>query len=383
MKVLLWLSNFKPFVYPTNVMGGGMERVEFQQIRALQESGVELTLAASTDSVIEGIDHVTVPTTSTIGGMYRTTRAIDALDPLIDDFDFVLTNKNLSVSPWSPRAETLKRWAPKLRTINHIDDNFPSSWGGVSNLLLNKFLIPHGLRHAHVSPHARESWEGIAEKIMSGKAFNKHPKYAEFLREHQSLANTDQYEVMVTDDSFLPLEQIGDGKHLFHAARPCPDKGGILTCKVLDHRAQEESRGEVFCTHPATDKERANLERMLEIWPDIKLGRPHGELIQSLATARAFILPTSIETAGSIVTFEAAAHGVPCVTSSIWSDRYLKPYGLLYKFKPRTIKCLNTALDKALEEVPSNREWRIETAKRVRQDYSWESYRSQLMDFLS
>lgn len=383
MKVLLWLSNFKPFIYPTNIMGGGMERVEFQQIQALQELDVELTLAASSDSIIEGIDYMTVPTLSSVGGTYRTTKAIDAIDKVADDYDFILTNKNLSVSPWSPRVEKLKRWAPKLRTINHIDDNFPSSWGGVSNLMLNKFLIPHGLRHAHVSPHARERWEGIAEKILSGKAFNNEPKYAEFLREHSSLANTDQYEVMVADDSFLPLEEIEDGRHLFHAARPCPDKGGVLTCKALEHRACAGRVGEVFCAKPATDKERANLKNMLEIWPDIKLDRPHKELIRSLASARAYILPTSIETAGSIVTFEAAAHGVPCVTSSIWSDRYLKPYGLLYKFKPRTMKCLNEALDRALEEVPSNKEWRIETAKRVRQDYSWESYKSQLVDFLS
>ncbi len=382
MKVLLLISNFKPFNYPTDQVLGGMEMVELQQIKALQELGVDLHLAVSNDSKVEGLPHTIVPTTSSVNGNYFLSKVIDALDPLVDSFDFVLTNKNLTVAPTSPRFETLKRWAPKLRTINHITDDFPGSWSGVNNLMLNKALIPHGLRHAHVSPHAESSWEMYAEKILSGKAFKAVPEYAEFLSVHKGKSSTDRYEVMVVDDSFRPLDEIEQGDRYLFAARPCPMKGGHLVAGAL-YKTGLLDKAEFFCSPPAIEKEHKNLAQMLEIFPDIKVGLPHADLMEAYCRAKAYILPTSVETAGGITTFEAAAHGVPVLTSSIWSDRYLEPYGLLHRLEKRTEACLRNKLKELDETLEAQTvESRRDIAARVRKDFSWEAYKSQLETFL-
>ena len=382
MKVLLLISNFKPFKYPTDQVLGGMEMVELQQIKALLELGVDLHLAISNDSQVEELPHIVVPTTSSVNGNYYLSRVIDELDKHVDSFDFVLTNKNLTIAPTSARFEKLKRWAPKLRTINHITDDFPGSWSGVNNLMLNKALIPYGLRHAHVSAHAESSWNEYAEKILDGRSFKAVPEYAEFLKAHPGPSSTDHYEVMVVDDSFLPIDQIGAPEKYLFAARPCPMKGGHLVAGALK-KIGLLSQAEFFCSPPAIEKEHNNLKQMLEIYPDIKVGLPHSLLMEAYCRAKAYVLPTSVETAGGITTFEAAAHGVPVVTSSIWSDRYLEPYGLLHKLEKRTEACVRKTLIELDEHLSSQTvESRRAIAEKVRRDFSWSAYKAQLSGFL-
>jgi len=382
MKVLLWISNYKPFVYPTSVIMGGMEKVELQQISALLELGVDLTLAVSEDSTVKELPSITLPVTSSIKGPYRTSKAIEKIDSIIDDFDFVLTNKNISLNPKSQRVESMKRWAHKLRTINHIDDKFPSTWGGIYNLMLNKELIPHGLRHAHVSPHGKRTWEDIAEKVMNGTAFAKQESFQTYLRANQGPSCTDHYEVMVADDSLRPLREIQNGEIYVHAGRPCPTKGGVTACKAL-RDLDLLDKSEIYTASAANPKERSNLDKMLEVEPNIRVGLPHADLMRAFCKAKAYVMPTGMETAGGIVAFEAAAHGVPVVTSSIWSDRYLKPYGLLYQIEHRTVKSTRDAIAKLSAGPAHDAHNRVQVASRVREDYSWNAYKSQLAEFLS
>ena len=382
MKVILWISNYKPFTYPTDVIMGGMEKVELQQIKALLELGIDLTLAVSEDSTVEGLPSITLPVTSSIKGPYRTSKVIDKLEEVIDDYDFVLTNKNISLNPEAPRVQSMKRWAHKLRTINHIDDSFPSTWGGIYNLMLNKELIPHGLRHAHVSPHGKTTWEGIAEKVLNGTAFAKQEAFSAYLKANPGPSCTDHYEVMVADDSLMPLDKIRDGEIFVHAGRPCPTKGGVTACKALKELDLLEQT-EVYTANAANPKERANLDKMLQVEPRVKIGLPHSDLMEAFCRAKAYVMPTGMETAGGIVAFEAAAHGVPVVTSSIWSDRYLEPYGLLYKIDHRTVKSTREAILRVSAGPAQVARNRAELASKVREDYSWDAYKSQLAEFLS
>jgi len=382
MKILLWASNYKPLYYPSKKISGGVEKVEFQQLKALQELGHEVTLAVSNDSLVEGLDHIVVPTCSSIHGNYRTSLVVDLIDTIADDYDFILTNKNIALNPASSRVEKIKRWAYKLRTINHIDDRFPSSFGGIQNLMFNKEMIPHGMRHAHVSPHAKKTWEGIANKVVSGTAFAKQEAFRAYLRSNPGPSCTDHYEVMVADDSLMPLDQIREGQIFVHAGRPCPTKGGVTACKALQDLGLLE-QSEIYTADAANPKEQANLDKMLQIEPCVKIGLPHSDLMDAFCRAKAYVMPTGMETAGGIVAFEAAAHGVPVITSSIWSDRYLEPYGLLFPIKHRTPKSTREAILQCMDWLEAGRHNPVQVAQQVREDYSWEAYKSQLAEFLS
>lgn len=382
MKVLFLLSNYRPFKYPADVVLGGMEMVELQQLKAMRELDYDVTLAYSEDSSSEGYEFVKLPTKCSVSGAYRLSKVIDVIDEIADDFDVIFTNKNINVSPQSSRFDKLRRWAPKLRTINHIDDSYPSSWVGINNLLACKELVTLGLRHAHVSPKAHETWEGIASKIMEGRAFATEPFFKEHLTKFQNPSSTDHYEVMVTSEDFPPIDSIVGGDSILFAARPCPLKGGHVLAKALVKLGWLD-RGEFFCSPPGPQKEHENLAEIQEIVPEVKLGRPHSELMDAYCWSMVYVLPTKLETAGGITTFEAAACGVPVVTSSVWSDRYLKPYGLLFPLEKRTPNQLAKVLQEnqpAFKALTTER--RREIAKRVREDYSWGSYKKQLSEFL-
>lgn len=386
MKVLFIAHGHNRFIYPPKKVSGGLERVELDQLASLARLGVQVTVVCPADSEVEGLSHVKAPTLSKEScsrmrqsDYFKWTVA----EGLFDSHDVVLTNRQfawyMNVSP--AVFETLKQYAPKLRFINHDPpSDLLMGHPFVRRLQTYKFITHYGAKVATVMSDGPEIWGHLEHRLTSGKAFPKATTWINELLTHcpGPIFNS-FYEVMVTSDHHLPLDCLVEPTTINFTGRPSNVKG--LAAAVKSSAAAGMLARLVGNTcEPCMPQEQRTWEKLGELQAYFKVSRPYDEVIGDLAAAAILLHPSMSESAGGIVAFEAASHGVPVVTTTDTCRRFLEPYGLYHFIPNRKTETLSEAIRTVRTLTVSERR---AIAAQVRQDYSEDAYDKQLLEFLS
>jgi glycosyltransferase involved in cell wall biosynthesis len=380
MKILFVATNNSVFEYPTNKIVGGVELVEQNQIKALRELGHEVTIAASEDSVCD----VKLPVLSkSATNRYRITKVVEYIsDNLQENYDRIFFNKSLSIS--DKLMKKVKPWAHKLRLIYHGGERTTFFITAPPILFTTKKLVAEGAKFACVFENAEQIWANLEDRLEDGRAFGKMVKRENMdwnIRRPGKVV-TDFYEVNTVNDNYIPIDQLEEPSKYLFIGRPINAKGPVHTMQSL-MKNDLLDKSEFYCTSPHFawyDKEKAIADKLEALSPGkIKYDAPREEIMNSFKNAGLFLFPTAEESAGGIASFEAAAHGIPVLTTSVWSDRYLKPFGLFHKLENKTTKIFTPRIPEikflTLEE-------RKRIATEIRQQYSWEKYRTQIDEFM-
>lgn len=383
MKVLLLTFGRNVFTYPALVVTGGIEMVELNQISALKRSGINLTLGVTSDASVKGEHCVHLPIESFQKcGQYRLTKLIDHINEtkLHEEYDVILTNRAWGLNISHKRMELMKEWAHKVRLINHEPPTYLKGFGITNLLATSKWLVGNGAKVATVMPDGQSLYNEIEESLRSGKSFSKLKDQHNDLFDSVPFDHfTSFYEVMVVPDDAIPLEDIKDDQTICFAGRPSPHKGLKHAVKAVQKGGFERK----FVGHtvpPSGDSETSLWNSLSEFHGLFKVGSSHSRLMTEVANSRVFLQPSTSESAGGIVAFEAAVHGVPVVTSTNAPQRYLSPFGLFHFISDRLPDTIVNEIEKSYEY---SLEEKLSRAEKVREVFSKERYANALVDFLS
>lgn len=382
MKVLFWTFGRNRFVYPSDKIAGGIEMVEINQLEALKTLGYDVTVAITQDGHCKGLKAVTIPIDSFEKcGQYKLTKALDFINTIADQYDVVLTNRCLKFgSLQHKRMELFKLWAPKFRQINHEPPAYLKSFNLPSTVATSKWLTLNGAKTATVMEKGFQFYEQLETNLRTGVNFPQQ------MAEHNELFDsvpapsfTDFYEVCVVGKNFGNISAIKSSKSIAFVGRPTSVKGLAQAIRgVKEAQRLDDFVG--FTVPPSGKAETKSWEGLKDLQKFFYVLTPHDEIMRALTAAGAFLQPTASECSGGIVSFEAAAHGVPVITSTDSGKRYLDPYGLFHFIEDRSPATIAEAIA-SLKFLTSKKKQDI--AMRVREDFSQEVYAENLAKFLA
>lgn len=386
MRVLFILHGHCQFQYPAQRVAGGIERVELDQIASLQRLGLDFTLVGTKDSEVEGLPFIRTSALSkeASGSRFMQSSYFNQIvkEGLLESHDVVLTNRPFG---WDINHDpkvlpALAKHATKIRFINHEPPSYLHGHPFMRMLQTNKWLTQRGGRVATVMADGLDVWGELERKIRVGEMFSKKAEENnQRLDQYTGPIFTDFFEVTTVSDSFLPVEDIGQPRTVNFTARPAPHKGALHAVRGAEIAGLLDD----FVGHtalPQSPPEEKCWEKLSGYQSRFRTGRPYTEVIGDLAECRVFLQPTTSESAGGLVAFEAAAHGVPVITLSDTGKRWLEPYGLMVRIPDREPETIAKAIEST--KVLSVEE-RREIAKQVREDFGEASYDRRLLEFLS
>jgi len=380
MKILFVAANFKPFKYPNGFDGGGTELVEYQQLNALLSLGHEVTIAASSDSEVTGLDFISLPVLSqSAAGKYYLSKVIDAIDEVQHKFDRILANKAWTMNLKGDRALRCKEWAHKLRIVSHEPPVYVKGMPGFENKLATmKWMVGLGARVASPMADGGAQWQQMEDDLRAGKNFKKrNAEIVELLDSVPHSILTDFFEANVVGDDAVDVDDFTEGNSIIYVSRPSLYKGFKIATDACQ-KAGLIDRFQGFTCSPCGKNETETWDKSVKYHDHFRVDVPHAEIMRSLASASMFLQPTSSEASGGLVSFEAAIHGLPVVTTTDTGQRYLKPFGLYY-FAERKAKAVAETIQ-AVSPLTLMR--RKEVARKVRAEYSKEAYAKRVEDFL-
>ena len=382
MRVLLITFGRNRFVYPASVVTGGIEMVELNQIEALQSLGIDFTLGVTSDASVTGCKYEVLPIESFEScGQYKLTKMLDFINEskLYDQYDVILTNRAWNIDTGHKRMASVEKWAHKVRLINHEPPAYLKGFSFPKLLATQKWLVGHEAKVATVMENGTALYRELEESLRTGKSFPK------LVNEHNSLFDgvpwdhfNHFYEVMVEPLDAIPLDKIEHSEAVCFVGRPSPHKGlthavrGTLKAGLIDK----------FVGHtvkPSGSSETELWGKISDYHSHFSTDSIHSAVMADVSRSRVFLQPSTSESAGGIVAFEAAIHGVPVITSTEAPKRYLEPYGLFNFVENRDPATVAKAI---LEAYNYTLEAKIEKAERIRQAFSRKIYAQRLLDFL-
>lgn len=394
MKILFIPALFQRLEFPASKVRGGLEKVELDQLNALVQTGADFTIAAPADAVIEDgvkFHRLTTPSRASMTDNAQV-RYADFLNEihesgLLDTHDVVLSNGAFSIGTGSTNLEWLGDYAHKFRVVMHEPQvNLIGARSLIGRICFLKYITAKGGRTATVEPDGDKVWDDLEAKLRDGSFFRKervrNGLAIDWLSARpdgtKSSHFTDFYEVMRVDDDFIPISELKIGTNITYTSRPQRYKGFLL---AVDAVAMAGVEGTFVgnTMSPSHGSETRDWESCAKYHQCFRVDQSHAGIMRDVARGKVFLQPTASESAGGIVSFEAAAHGVPVVTTTDTGRRYLEPYGL-YNPVERNAK----AVADAIYTVPAlTIRQRREVAEQVREDFSQEKYATRLLEFLS
>lgn len=383
MKVLFLPFSRNRFDYPVTQIKGGIESVEVSQLKALKSLGYDVTIAMTQECVCAGFKTITLPIESfETCGQYKQTKVLDYISNsgIYKDFDVILSNRCWKLDIRHKRMEAIKEWAPKLRVINHEPPAYLKGFSFPNVLATSKWLSLNGARTATVMQNGNEIFSQLETNLRTGVNFPQQMvEHNELFDSVPTSSFTDFYEVMVVGTDHQDINKIKHSSDILFVGRPTKVKG--LSHAIRGTKEAERLDSFVgFTAAPSGKVETKDWEALKELQKYFTVSAPHDKIMEALTAASVFLQPTASESAGGIVAFEAAAHGVPVITSTDACKRYLDPYGLYHFIEDRSPATIAEAI-KSLKPLTIQK--KKETAMKVREDFSQEAYAKNLANFLS
>jgi len=378
MRILLVTHGQYRFNWPEQSLFGGVEVVESQQIKTLIATGHDVTVATPVGSNVVGINEMALPVRAHADcGAYRMAEVIKYVAKHHHTYDRILFNRKIKYS--ENTTEIIRPWAHKIREVRHDPPSYLAGFGAEKSLAGAKQVIALGGKVATVIEGGEEAYRQVEQNLRSGKNFAKlkdenNRLFDKFLDQPYF---TDFYEVMVAGENFVPVDELTDGTDLVFVGRATPGKYPLVAKRAAQLAGRANDFVGLTCSPSRSDA--AWFNKNIHEFASFAMNRDHEETMRALASAEVFLQPTKSESAGGIVAFEAAAHGVPVVTTTDTCRRYLEPYGLFYRVEKPTAKLVGEGIE-SVKRLTLDERKAIST--QIRSDFSAESYANRLVEFL-